>query len=236
MYRQLHLQSAWLEGNRRGSEGGRAPSRVGSTCQMLAPPLAPVWLPPCGRAQALRESGRSDELAGCHGEELVTWPGRCSRLFDVTDQKGGERRRRRREADRSVVKEKRQPSPSPASPRPGTQVLGCWLLGALKCLVLLKRCPQMERTTTTSSRITAPSSLSGNIQCEGSVPTGNPLSFLSHHPVCEFGRARCVCVVDTHTNTHTPLLTPWRIAAVSGGKEQGCRTLHNKNSGAPKPN
>lgn len=105
---------------------GRAPSRVGSTCQMLALPLAPVWLPPCGRAQALCESRRSDELAGCYGEELVTWPGCCSRLFDVTDQKGGERRRRRREADRigSKGKAAAQPVPSLSSPRhPGFGLL-----------------------------------------------------------------------------------------------------------------
>lgn len=39
------------------------------TCQMLGLPRAPVWLPGCGHARALCELGRSDELAGCYGEE-----------------------------------------------------------------------------------------------------------------------------------------------------------------------
>lgn len=46
-------------------------------------------------------------------------------------------------------------------------------LGVRQCLVRPKPCPQMARTTTTSSRITGPSFLSGSTPCAGSVPTGN---------------------------------------------------------------
>jgi hypothetical protein len=46
-------------------------------------------------------------------------------------------------------------------------------LGVRQCLGRPKPCPQMARTTTTSSRITGPSFLSGSTQCAGSVPTGN---------------------------------------------------------------
>lgn len=45
--------------------------------------------------------------------------------------------------------------------------------GVRQCLVRPKPCPQMARTTTTSSRITGPSFLSGSTPCAGSVPTGN---------------------------------------------------------------
>lgn len=46
--------------------------------------------------------------------------------------------------------------------------------GVRQCLGRPKPCPQMARTTTTSSRIiTGPSFLSGSTQCAGSVPTGN---------------------------------------------------------------
>lgn len=45
--------------------------------------------------------------------------------------------------------------------------------GVRQCLGRPKPCPQMARTTTTSSRITGPSFLSGSTQCAASVPTGN---------------------------------------------------------------
>ena len=45
--------------------------------------------------------------------------------------------------------------------------------GVRQCPGRPKPCPQMARTTTTSSRITGPSFLSGSTQCAGSVPTGN---------------------------------------------------------------
>lgn len=46
------------------------------------------------------------------------------------------------------------------------------LSGERQCLGRPKPCPQMARTTTTSSRITGPSFLSGSTQCAGSGPTG----------------------------------------------------------------
>lgn len=93
---------------------------------------------------------------------------------------------------------------------------------ALQCLVLPKRCPQMERTTTTSSRITAPSSRSGSTQCGGSVPTGNNhLAF-----------SACVCL-----GVRIRVLVQ-RVGELQQTGEGGCMpgiALHNKTRGAFHP-
>lgn len=122
-----------------------------------------VWgsgaAPPPPRAQ--RGGGRRGaESAGCHGE------GRSrGAAAGLTRAAGG--------AARAGGESPAELLPLPPPPPSAQQQRGALRSrGERQCPDRHKPCPQMARTTTTSSRTTGPSSPSGSTRCGGSAPTG----------------------------------------------------------------
>lgn len=167
---------------RRVCEGGWGwPGVLRARCR---PAPVPAWSCWHGHASAQCELRRGDELAGCYGDRPGHVTRCCCRRFDVSSREGGTQEGgagaergegSQRAGGRQGLREEQASGKTRRSHLPHQPARrGLFpTSGVRQCLVRPKPCPQMARTTTTSSRITGPSFLSGSTQCAGSVPTGN---------------------------------------------------------------
>lgn len=143
---------------RRG--GRRLPRTAGASGSLCGGPgrggpLSPPSLPSLPAAVP----GRSAAPAGCHGEGRSRVAAAAAGLT-----RGGAGRAGGRVAAAATF---RTPAAAAAAAARGSAERR-----ERQCPDRPKPCPQMARTTTTSSRITGPSSPSGSTRCGGSAPTG----------------------------------------------------------------